>query len=118
MELQVKDFEHPDEQRPHQGKGRSDVVHLGERAVAASHFEPGWRWSVNVKPIAGTELCEFSHMIYCLSGHIRVHMSDGTTKDITPGAVAAIPPRHDAEVVGDEPCVLLDFGDISDYARR
>jgi hypothetical protein len=30
----------------------------------------------------------------------------------------AIPPGHDAEVIGDEPCVSLDFGEFGEYARR
>lgn len=28
------------------------------------------------------------------------------------------PPGHDAEVVGDEDCVFLDFGEIEEYAKR
>ena len=32
--------------------------------------------------------------------------------------VVAIPRGHDAEVVGDEPCVLIDFGEIDEYAKR
>jgi hypothetical protein len=32
--------------------------------------------------------------------------------------VAAIPPGHDAEIIGDEPCVMVDFGEIGDYAKR
>jgi hypothetical protein len=35
-----------------------------------------------------------------------------------PGDVVAIPPGHDAEVVGDEPCVFIDFGEFGDYAKR
>jgi hypothetical protein len=30
----------------------------------------------------------------------------------------AIPPGHDADVVGDEACVFLDFGEFGDYAKR
>jgi len=32
--------------------------------------------------------------------------------------VVAIPPGHDAQVVGDERCVFIDFGDFGDYAER
>jgi hypothetical protein len=28
-----------------------------------------------------------------------------------------MPPGHDAWTVGDEPCVLLDFGGLKDYAK-
>ncbi len=49
---------------------------------------------------------------------MTIYIDDGTGTDIGPGDVAAIPPGHDAEVVGDEPCVLLDFGEFGDYAER
>lgn len=34
-----------------------------------------------------------------------------------PGETFAIPAGHDAEVVGDQPCVSVDFGEIGDYAK-
>jgi hypothetical protein len=30
----------------------------------------------------------------------------------------AIPPGHDAEVVGDAACEMVDFGEFGDYAKR
>lgn len=115
--FEIKNFRHPDETRPFEGAGKADVVTVADRQVARTVFEPGWRWSRNVKPIAGTDLCETSHLGYCLSGHMRVMMSDGTRQDIGPGDAFAIPPSHDAEVVGDEACVAVDFGEIAEYAR-
>ena len=116
--MEVKTFDKPDETRQFEGKGWADVVTVANRAVAEAHFEPGWRWSRNVKPIAKTESCQVSHLGYCLSGRMRVYMDDGSEHDIGSGMVAAIPPGHDAEVLGDEPCIMLDFGEIADYARR
>jgi hypothetical protein len=49
---------------------------------------------------------------------MRILMDDGSEAEIGPGEVAAIPPGHDAEVVGDEACVWVDFGEISEYAKR
>jgi hypothetical protein len=37
---------------------------------------------------------------------------------IGPGDAFAIPPGHDAEVTGNEPCVSLDFGEFGDHAKR
>ena len=37
---------------------------------------------------------------------------------MVPGEVVAIAPGHDAEVVGDETCIFLDFGEIAEYAKR
>jgi hypothetical protein len=116
--VEVKTFDKPDETRPFEGKGWADVVMIANRPVAEAHFEPGWRWSTNVKPIAKTESCQVSHLGYCVSGRMRVYMDDGGEQDVGPGMVAAIPPGHDAEVLGDEACVMLDFGEIAEYARR
>ncbi|WP_084963161.1 cupin domain-containing protein [Thermoactinospora rubra] len=116
--MQVKNFDKPDETRPFEGNGRADVVTLGDRTVGRGTFEPGWRWSRNVKPIAGTELCEVSHLGYVLSGRMRIFMQDGTEHEVGPGDVFTIPPNHDAEVVGSDQCVMLDFGEFGDYAKR
>ncbi len=116
--IEIKNFDKADETRTFEGKGWADIVMVGGRPVARGHFEPGWRWSRNVKPIAGTELCQVSHLGYCLEGRMRVTMSDGTEREMTPGEVVAIPPGHDAEVVGSETCVFLDFGEIAEYALR
>jgi hypothetical protein len=36
-------------------------------------------------------------------------MEDGTEFDLGPGDIAITAPGHDAWVLGDEPCVGLDF---------
>ena len=116
--IEVKSFDSPDEVRPFEGKGEAKIVQLGGQAVGRGTFEPGWRWSENVKPIAGTDSCEVSHLGYVLSGRMRVRMDDGSDGEIGPGDVVAIPPGHDAEVIGDEPCEMIDFGEFGDYAKR
>ncbi len=116
--VELKSFDSPDEVRPFEGKGKADVVNVGGRTIGRGTFEPGWRWSENVKPIAGTDSCEVSHLGYCVSGRMVVHMNDGSEGEVGPGDAFAIPPGHDAEVVGDEPCILLDFGEFGDYAKR
>jgi hypothetical protein len=55
---------------------------------------------------------------YCVSGSMKIAMDDGSEQEISAGDVFAIPPGHDAEVTSDQACVLLDFGEISDYAKR
>jgi hypothetical protein len=116
-DLEVKNFDSPDETRPFEGNGHADVVNLGGRTIGKGVFEPGWRWSANVKPIAQTDSCEVSHLVYILSGRMRVTMDDGSEGELGPGDVSAIPPGHDAETVGDEPCVALDFGEFGEYAK-
>ena len=116
--MQVKSFESPDEVRPFEGNGRADVLDIGGRVVGRTTLEPGWRWSRNVKPLAGTDSCQVSHLGYCLSGRMKVIMDDGSESQVSSGDVVAIPPGHDAEVVGDAPCVFIDFGEFGEYARR
>ena len=118
MNVEVKSFDKPDETRMFEGKGMAEVVVLAGKTVARGTFEPGWRWSTNVKPIAGTDTCQVSHLGYCQQGRMRIHMNDGSEQEIAPGEVVAIPPGHDAEVVGNEACVFLDFGEIAEYAKR
>jgi len=73
--IEVKRFDSPDETRPFEGKGQAAVVSVAGRGVARGTFEPGWRWSNNVKPIAGTESCEVSHLGYCVSGSMKSRSS-------------------------------------------
>lgn len=114
----VRNFDSPDETRPFEGKGKADVVNLGDKAIGRAVFEPGWKWSNNVKPIAQTDSCQAHHVGYCISGAMTVHMEDGTTLEVSAGDVFEIPPGHDAEVTGDEPCVQVDFGGFGTYAKR
>ena len=106
-ELEVRSQDQADETRPFVDKGRVEILKLSGGTVGRGTFEPGWRWSEHVKPIAGTESCQSLHTAYCISGRMVVRMDDGTEKQIGPGDVVVIPPGHDAWVVGDEPCVQV-----------
>jgi hypothetical protein len=117
--IEIKNFDSPDETRPFEGNGRVELVNVGGHEIGRGIFEPGWRWSLNVKPIAQTDSCEFPHLGYVISGRMRIFMDDGGQGEIGPGDVFAIAPGHDAEVVGDEPCVMVDVGEEdTDYAKR
>jgi hypothetical protein len=116
--LEVKSFSSPDEVREFAGHGKADVVSVDGHPVLYGTFEPGWRWSQDVKPIANTDSCEAPHLLYCISGRMRVAMDDGTEREVGPGDVASIAPGHDAWVVGDEPCIAVDFGGYAQYAKR
>jgi hypothetical protein len=115
--IETKSFDSPDEVRPFEGKGQAQVVELAGKTVIRGTFEPGWKWSVNLKPIAGTDTCQVKHFGYVESGQMKVVMDDGTEATAGPGELIAIEPGHDAEVVGDEACVFVDFGDVGAYAK-
>ena len=109
-------YREPDEVRdfPH---GKAEILKVGGADIGRLTLEPGWRWSNDVKPIAGTELCEAPHMQYHVSGRVHVLMADGTEFEAGPGDVTSLPQGHDAWVVGDEPAVVVDWYGASNYAR-
>ena len=106
----------PHETRPFKAHGHMDVITLDDFTLGHGVFEPGWRWSEDVKPIAGTDSCQATHTGYCLSGRMTVKFDDGSELDVGPGDVVRIEPGHDAWTVGDEACVLLDTG-VAGYAK-
>lgn len=114
--LQKRRFTEPDEVRPIPN-GQIDVVTLDDRVIGRMTYEPGWRWSKDVKPIAGTLSCQFHHVGVTLSGRLRVQMQDGVELEVGPGEVFEFPPGHDAWVIGDEPWVSVDFEAMRGYAR-
>lgn len=97
--------------------GRVDLVQIGGSEIGRLTLEPGWRWSNDVKPIAGTALCEAPHFQYHVAGTLHIVMADGTEFDAHPGDVTALPQGHDAWVVGDEPAVVVDWWGASNYAK-
>jgi mannose-6-phosphate isomerase-like protein (cupin superfamily) len=116
--LEIKNVNSPEERRPFKDKGNAAVVNVGGRPVLFGTFEPGWKWSAHVKPIAGTESCQATHLLYCISGRMKIVMGDGSEGEIGPGDVASIAPGHDAWTVGNEPCLAVDFGGDAQYAQQ
>ncbi len=115
--LVKKTFDTPDETRPFAGKGRVDLVKLADYTIGRGYYEPGWRWSENLKPIVGTDSCQIHHIAYILTGRMRVRMNDGTEAEAGPGDMLEVLPGHDAWVVGNEACSLLDFAGMVHYAK-
>lgn len=90
-------------------KRRLEVAKFGDGQVARITLDPGWRWSLHVRPTAGTELCEIDHFLYHVSGTLMTVMKDRREIEATAGQVSFLPAGHDAWVVGDEPAVLIDL---------
>jgi quercetin dioxygenase-like cupin family protein len=116
--LEQKRFESPEETRKFAGdKGKLDLLSVGQLKIGRGVFEPGWRWSEHVKPIAGTDSCQAAHTGYVLEGRMAVRMDDGNEVEYRSGDAFYMPPGHDAWIVGDERCVLLDVTGMSNYAK-
>jgi hypothetical protein len=108
-DLTVRSFDRPDEEWSLPGGAKMEVLEFGGMRLGRGTARPGWRWSEHVKPSVGTEWCETAHIGIILSGREVVHMADGTEVELKPGDAFCVPGGHDAWVVGDEPCVSLDF---------
>jgi hypothetical protein len=68
-QMERKSLDTPDDLRPFKdGKGRAEIVTVGGLTLGRGTFEPGWRWSEHVKPIAGTHSCQAAHTGYVLEG--------------------------------------------------
>lgn len=114
--LQHKKFSEPDEVRAFEG-GRNEIFDMDDFVIGRMIMEPGWTWQKNVRPIAGTPLCTYHHLGYVISGTLHITMADGTEATIGPNEMYEVPPEHDAEVVGDESWVAVDFRGARSYAR-
>ena len=114
--IESRNFQNPDEVRTF-AKGKVELVKLGEATIGRATFEPGWRWSTCVKPLANTKSCEAAHFGYQLSGTMRIRMDDGTEVECKAGDAALVPSGHDAWVVGNESVVVLDFQGMPNYAK-
>ena len=115
MSLVAKSLDSPDEVREFAANGRVELVNLPNGPVGKGTFEPGWRWSEHVKPLAGTDSCQVPHVGYVISGRMKVVMDDGSEGEAGPGDVVHIDPGHDAWTVGDEPCEFIEFSRGNDY---
>ena len=115
-ETEHKSFRAPDETREFP-KGRAEILSIGGGEVGRLVFEPGWRWSTDVKPLAGTTSCEAPHFQYHVSGRLAILMDDGSELVAGPGDITSLPSGHDAWVVGDEPAVVIDWYGASSYAK-
>ena len=112
----LKSFERPDETRMFE-KGKLEIVRIGGMTLGRATYQPGWKWSEHVSPIAGTAFCEVEHVGMVLSGTAMAAMQDGAQVELTAGAVFYVPPlAHDSWVIGDEPYISLHFLGAEQYA--
>lgn len=112
----TKSFETPEETRPFD-KGKVELITVDGRTIGRATFEPGWKWSACVGPVAKTATCQCAHYGIQLTGTMHIVPEHGDEYDILAGDVFSLPAGHEAWVVGDEPVVCIDFQGMADYAR-
>ena len=110
----TRSFRHPQEVRRFPN-GRIETVTHRETTIGRFVLEPGWRWSRDVGPIAGTPSCQIHHQGVVLSGRLHVETDSGDVGEVGADDVYDLPPGHDAWVVGDEPFVAIEFASARIY---
>ncbi|MEJ2468703.1 MAG: cupin domain-containing protein [Campylobacterales bacterium] len=65
------------------------------------------QWSRHAGPQTGR--ASENHIGYILSGRMKIQDAAGTETEVGAGDAFEVGPGSDAWVVGDEPCVALDF---------
>ena len=100
------------------GHVRLEVGRAGAARVKRMVYQPGFRWSVDMKPIVGTDLCMHAHVGFLVSGEIHIEYADGCVVEHRAPQIVAIEPGHDGWVVGREPVVLIEFDFERDTVNR
>jgi class 3 adenylate cyclase len=114
-EFRSKNFGTPD-QTIRFPKLTAELVELGEVTVGYLVTEPGWRWSVDVRPTVGGEWCQARHLGVVLSGRVGVQLQDGRMLEFGPNDVFDVPPGHDGWTIGEEPCVQIEWAGLHTFA--
>jgi len=117
-EFLISHLEKDGERRPFVAHGCAQLGNAGAVSVLRGYFEPGWRWSNDVKPIAGTESCQVHHHGYVFAGSMRARLEDGTEREFATGDLFDLPAGHDAWVTSHVPCETIDVSpSATRYAR-
>lgn len=114
--VEHESFSRPTEVRSF-AHGKAEILTAGESTIGRLVLEPGWRWSNDVKELAGTDSCMAPHFQYHVQGRLGIRMDDGTEFIAGPGDVTSLPEGHDAWVVGDEQVIVVDWYGATHWAQ-
>jgi hypothetical protein len=96
-------------ERRNVGHVKLDVGRAGDARVKRLIYPAGFRWSKDMKPAVGTDLCMHAHVGFLARGEIHIEYGDGCIVEHRAPQIIAIEPGHDGWVVGKEPVVLIEF---------
>jgi hypothetical protein len=100
------------------GHVQLDVGRAGAARVKRMIYPVGFRWSKDMKPAVGTDLCMHAHVGFLARGEIHIEYADGCVVEHKAPQIVAIDPGHDGWVVGKEPVVLIEFDFEGDTVSR
>lgn len=100
------------------GHVQLEVGRAGAARVKRMIYPAGFRWSIDMKPVVGTDLCMHAHVGFLASGRFAVEYADGCRVEASAPQIVAIDPGHDGWVVGKEPAVFIEFDFEGDTVAR
>jgi hypothetical protein len=110
---------------PVKGAERREIGHVllevgkaGNARVKRMVYPAGFRWSRDMKPVVGTELCMHAHVGFLVHGEIHIEFPDGCVIEHRAPQIVVIEPGHDGWVVGKEPVVMIEFDFERDTISR
>jgi hypothetical protein len=106
-EVVARDVRGAEDRRQFLDGSTRSTVELPSMVIGRGVYQPGWRWSEHAGPQSGK--LSASHIGYIESGTMVVRGADGVEVTVAAGQAFEVSANHDAWVVGDEPCVALDF---------
>jgi hypothetical protein len=110
---------------PVKGAERREIGHVllevgkaGNARVKRMVYPAGFRWSKDMKPVVGTDLCMHGHVGFLVHGEIHIEYPDGCVIEHKAPQIIVIDPGHDGWVVGKEPVVMIEFDFERDTIAR
>ena len=100
------------------GHVQLEVGRAGAARVKRMIYPAGFRWSVDMKPVVGTDLCMHAHVGFLASGRFTIEYADGCRVEAKAPQIVAIDPGHDGWVVGKDPAVFIEFDFEGDTVAR
>jgi class 3 adenylate cyclase len=113
--VEVRNLGEPDEVVTYP-LGRNEQVRLAGMVISRDVHQPGWSWEQHVRPIVGTESCQFHHRGLVLSGRMGVRTDEGVEFIVGPNEVFDVAPGHVGWVVGDDEMVTIDWAGGAGWA--
>ena len=93
-----KSLNSPEETRNFEN-GKVEVVKVSDVPVGRATFQPGWKWSTCVKPIAKTASCQSAHFGYQISGTMVTVMDDDSSSRRIAGILSG--PRPEGHIIAN-----------------
>ena len=116
IDIIMKRFDSPDQVLEFD-KGKFEIIDMEKMTIGKATYAPGWKWSIDVSPLSGTQFCEVEHLGMVLSGSATVAFENGEIYTLKKGDIFYVSPLpHDSWVVGDDEYVSLHFIGAEKYA--